>query len=324
MLAILFVPIALFVLAGQWLKPMPMDRTDMRLGATYSVDYAEYLGLDPIQTFEQIADDLALDFVRIPVYWNRIEKTNDVFDFVELDRLMAIAQAQNIPVVLAIGRKVPRWPECFLPDFAAALDENELADAQLQMMSTVVTRYKDHPALYRWQVENEPYFALFGECPKPDFNLIHREVILTRFEDQSTPIQMTASGERSLYLRAASLADEVGISMYRTIHSDVFGQVTYPIPPWTYRVKERLVAPGRVYVSELQMEPWFGRSVHTYTADEQLALFNADTFEAHMRYAEAVGLPTVSLWGVEWWYYLKEKGESSLWEAAKRLYGASN
>ena len=43
------------------------------LGATYSVDYAEYLGLDPIQTFEQIADDLALDLCASP-YWNRIEK----------------------------------------------------------------------------------------------------------------------------------------------------------------------------------------------------------------------------------------------------------
>lgn len=322
--AIIFVPIAIVVFAGQWLKPTPIDRADMTLGATYSVDYAEYLGLDPVQTFEHIAEDLDLDFVRIPVYWNRIERTDDAFDFAQIDRLMALAETHDIPVVLAIGRKVPRWPECFLPEFASMLDEEELADAQLQMMQTVVERYKDHPMLMRWQVENEPYFMLFGECPTPDFNLIHREVILTRSTDANTPIQITASGEQSLYVRAARMADEVGISMYRTIHTDVFGPVTYPIPPWTYRVKERLIAPGRVYVSELQMEPWFGRSVHSYTIEEQLELFSANTFEEHIQYAESVGLETVSLWGVEWWYYLKQKGEPSLWEAARELYGTAN
>ncbi|OGL72023.1 hypothetical protein A3C17_04530 [Candidatus Uhrbacteria bacterium RIFCSPHIGHO2_02_FULL_53_13] len=319
LLAIVASAIVLVVLAGQWLKPERLLREGMDIGFTYSVTYAEYLGLDPTRTFDTMVEELRPNFVRIPVYWSRIEASNNEYSFQELDRLMDIADEHDVPVTLAIGRKVPRWPECFLPEFALPLDAEALALAQLDMMQTTVERYKDHPALSHWQVENEPYFVLFGECPKPDFALLDREVALVRIADPNTPIQMTASGEQSLWLKQAALSDEVGVSVYRTIHSDLFGQITYPIPPWMYRLKERLVAPGRVFISELQMEPWFGRSVHTYTVQEQLKLFNERTFEERMIYAEAIGLERVSLWGAEWWYYLKEAGEPTLWDAAAAL-----
>ncbi len=298
----------------------PIDREALELGYTYSASYAEFLNLDPVDTFEEMVSDLQPAFVRIPVYWSRIEPKRGEYDFDEMDKLMDIAGTHNIDVILAIGRKVPRWPECFLPDWSSAYDEEALRQSQVNMMEAVVMKYKDHPTLIRWQVENEPYFVLFGECPKPDFEFLEYEYDFVRSLDPNTPIQTTVSGEQSLWIRAAKNADIVGTSMYRTTYTPVIGHVTYPIPPWTYRAKNQIFTGNRTVVSELQMEPWFARSLHTYTIAEQLEIFDDETFEEHIEYARRVGIQEVSLWGAEWWYYLNVNGESSLLDVAKQAF----
>jgi hypothetical protein len=298
----------------------PIERTALDLGFTYSVSYTEFLELDPIKTFEIMLSDLSPSIVRIPVYWSRIEPKVGEYDFTEIDKLMTIAESNDTKVILAIGRKVPRWPECFLPKWSSVYDEGQLRAAQTEMIRTVVNKYKDHPSLYRWQVENEPYFYLFGECPKLDIEYLEEEYDFVRSLDSVTEIQATVSGEQELWIKAAKNADVVGASMYRTTHTPGLGQLTYPIPPWTYRAKNHIFTGNRTVISELQMEPWFARSLHTYTIPEQLELFNTDSFEEHLNYAQSVGIKEVSLWGAEWWYYLDANGESSLKDAAIEVF----
>ena len=295
-----------------------IEETDF--GLTYSVTYAESLGLDPVGAFESIVGELQPDHVRIPVYWNRIEMERGVYEWAELDSLMELAAANDTDVILAIGRKVPRWPECHLPVWAPGYDKPILDAAQLSMMKSVVERYKEHDALLRWQVENEPYFFLFGECPRPDVGLIEQEYNMVKSLDPNRDIQATASGEQSLWIAAARNSDVVGVSMYRTTYTPGVGHITYPIPPWTYRAKAALFAQNRVVVSELQAEPWFARDISTYTIDEQLDLFGPAKFHRHIDYAVRAGFPEVSLWGAEWWYYLKEQGHSEIWDTAMELF----
>lgn len=320
-MAIVLVAAVMVVIAWMALEfsAPPIERSALTLGYTYSVTYAEYLGLDPVAAFDAITVELRPAFVRLPVYWQRVESKQGEFDFAELDRLMDIASRYDTQVILAIGRKVPRWPECFLPDWTASLSQDELRGAQLNMMRATVERYRDRPSLTRWQVENEPFFVFFGECPRLDPYLLDDEYALVRSLDTDTPIQTAVSGEQSLWLYAARHADIVGASVYRRVQT-AFGQQTIRIPPWTYRAKAQLVAGGRVAISELQAEPWFARSVHTYTVDEQLALFNAATLEENIAYVQRIGVAEVALWGVEWWYYLDARGESSLRDAARMLF----
>ncbi|MBI2476646.1 beta-galactosidase, partial [Candidatus Uhrbacteria bacterium] len=285
------------------------------------VTYAQYLGLDPVVTFERVLGDLRPAFVRIPVYWQRIETQKGTYDFAELDEIMERARASHMPVILAIGRKVPRWPECHTANPYINVSPRERDDALIEFLQHVITRYKDHPSLWRWQIENEPYFSLFGECERLSSRFIDREYALL---DTPTPTQMGASGEQSLWIRAARRADIVGTSVYRTTYTPFFGYRTYPIPPWTYRLKAAWFADNRVVVSELQAEPWFARDIYTYSIKEQLALFNAATLDEHMRYVERIGMPEVSLWGVEWWYYLDAHEEPSVLDAARRWFNQSN
>ena len=90
-------------------------------GITFSVFYAEEFGLNWQETFVSILDDLGIRHLRIPAYWNDIEKHDGVFDFTNLDWQITEAGKRNVDVVLALGKKLPRWPECHIPEWALSL-----------------------------------------------------------------------------------------------------------------------------------------------------------------------------------------------------------
>ena len=48
-----------------------------RYGTTFSTKYANELGLDWQETYLAMLDDLQIDLVRVPVYWNEIEGERD-------------------------------------------------------------------------------------------------------------------------------------------------------------------------------------------------------------------------------------------------------
>jgi hypothetical protein len=74
-------------------------------------------------------------------------------------------------------------------------------------------------------------------------------------------------------------------------------------------------------VIELQAEPWINGSTIDNSLDEQFKSMNPAQLRANVDYAEKVGFPEIYLWGVEWWYWLKEKqGHPELWDTAKELY----
>ena len=59
-------------------------------------------------------------------------------------------------VALVVGQKTPRWPECHIPKWANQLTDNKYQIAVKEYVKYVVEKYKNHPALDIWQVENEP------------------------------------------------------------------------------------------------------------------------------------------------------------------------
>lgn len=303
---ILTVIIALFLLSAVlYLR----SGEDPEWGVTYSVVYAEELGLDIEESYVAVLDELRPDALRLPVYWSRYEDAPNSFNFDELDWMMDEAAARGIPVTLVIGQKVPRWPECFIPDW----HEDDVEEGLLNYLTITTLRYQDHPALNRWQVENEPFFP-FGECPNPDADLLQNEITLVAELDPATPIQQTTSGEQSLWALHVAGADVLGSSLYREVSNDVTGTIIVPLKTRWYRVQALAVQLlGRtVIISELQAEPW---GVHELLGENDAAqAFTAHELQQNMEFAAQTGMDEVYLWGVEWWYYLKEQGDSKLWD----------
>ncbi len=306
------------VLYARWFAP----EQEITYGATFSTVYADYLEIDWQETYTAAMDDLGIEAWRIPVYWSEVEPASGVYDWEALDWMMDEAASREVDVTLAIGLKVPRWPECFLPAWSEDYLEEELDQHAYLFIEHVVERYKDHQALARWQVENEPYFP-FGECPSPSPERIEREFEIVRELDPDHPIQSTTSGEQSLWILSASRVDILGVSLYREVYTPIIGPFVFPHSTMFYTLQRALVEPfvDKVIVSELQAEPWFDGGLYEQegTIDDLYAAFPVEDLEANVAFAKRIGVDEVYFWGVEWWMRLKQMDEPRLWDGARDI-----
>lgn len=292
-------------------------------GVSFSQEYAIYLGLDPRFIYKKILDDLGFKYVRLSAQWNDIEKERGKFDFSTLDWYMNEAAARKAKVVLAVGQKIPRWPECHSPEWTSSLSDNAYFAALREFVKITVERYKNHPALEIWQVENEPLLK-YGVCRPIGFDRLRDEINFVFETDPNHGTMVTESGELNLWNRAPKLAHYFGTTMYRVVWNKVFGYFSYNwMPPLYYKAKLWLSGhdPDYTFISELQAEPWIPNStVKDTPLSEQYRSMSIIQFQKNIDYAKRVGFPRAYLWGAEWWYWMKDvKGVSDYVDFAKTL-----
>jgi len=291
-------------------------------GVTFSQQYAKSLNLDWKETFIALLDEMNIREFRLSAYWNEIEKTDDYFDFKDLDWQIQEVRKRNGKITLAVGRRLPRWPECHVPDWAKSLNEKQQQEKVLEMIPEVIEKYKNEPAINRWQVENEPLLPFFGECPKPDLEFLKKEIEIVRSLD-TRPILVTASGEFGDWSGTGQLGDVLGVSLYRIIWKPFFNYISYPISPAVYYWRQNYALNNgveEIILSELQTEPWTEKSPVTSTVQEQYKSMNPELFKENIEYALAGGFSEIYVWGGEWWYWLKtQKNLPEMWEVAKEL-----
>jgi hypothetical protein len=308
----------IFTMASDWVNETPTVSPEF--GITFSTHYAKQLGLDYQKTYKALIEELEIQHVRIPVYWSEIEREQGWQDWGAIDWLMTYSEEHNVQVTLVVGIKVPRWPECFVPDWAEKLNTNSLHQEALRFIELTVNRYKDFQSVVGFQVENEPFFP-YGICPDLTAEQFQERVDLVRsLVDQ--PVQVTVSGEVGPWLDAAQSADILGISLYRQTWNDIFGYFIYPLSPEFYYVRIGLIGPSveKVIISELQAEPWFPEAIENREPIEWYEYFTADTFEQNINFVKKTGVKEAYLWGAEWWYFLRENGEPRLWDYASTLF----
>ncbi len=321
--AVLVILLFLILLFGYFNLPGQNPREDIGLGMTFSSRYAESLGLDWRETYLALLDDVGMKKIRLPAYWDLVEKERGTYDYADLDWQLAEASKRQAAVILSIGLKVPRWPECHIPDWAKD-DERIRKQGILHFMEKTVERYKGNSTITTWQVENEPFLP-FGICPDFDVHFLEQEVALVKSLD-SRPILLTDSGELSLWYGAASRGDEFGTTLYRDIYSKkTGGYFTYPIGPNFFRFKAWLVRTfahqNNLAIIELQAEPWASGWVADVSLEEQFKTMNEKKLVENVDYARRVGFHDIYLWGGEWWYWMKvKKNYPAIWETGRQLF----
>jgi len=295
-------------------------------GVTFSELMSKRLNLDWRENYRAILDDLRPGGVRLVAYWDRVEPNRSEFDFANLDWQMDEASKSNIPVILAIGQRVPRWPECHYPEWLNQND-NELREKELlKYIGTVIERYRSHSALYLWQIENEP-FLLFGECPPVNPKFLDQEIALTRTLDPQHQILLTDGGEFGNWYQASRRGDVFGATLYRKVHNRFFGYITYPLTPEFFPLKKSVVQfltrkPDQKFVViELGLEPWGEKQIYEMSVERQFELFNLSDFKDTIEYARQARFDTYYMWGAEWWYWLKVKhNDSRFWDEARNIF----
>lgn len=295
-------------------------------GMTFSVPYAEETGLDWKAVYQAMLNELAVKHLRIPVYWSLVEPRRGEFDWADIDYQIEEAHKHGATVILAVGRRVPRWPECHIPDWAEGLSWEEEKEEVRAYIKSVVERYRNEPAVVMWQVENEPYLRYFADehCGALDEHFFDEELALVRSLD-ARPILVTDSGNLGLWANAYRRADVFGTSVYLYFWNEKTGAFRTILPPAYYRVKANLVSfifgNRPIILSELSLEPWLGAHIENVPLQEQLERMSIDKFHETVAYAKETSFGMQYLWGVEWWYYMKEKrGHPEFWEAGKMLF----
>jgi hypothetical protein len=321
---------AALLLAGTfgfgWL--FDFSRPDAILGLTFSDFYVEHeLGLDPHEAYLAILNELKPHKLRLVAYWNRIEKERGQFDTTALDSQIVEAETRGIPVVLALGYRTPRWPECHIPDWAAELPPDEFKQALFSYFDAIIGRYRESKTVTVWQVENEPLLGVFGRCPAPNRKFLKEEIAYVKEKDPSRPILTTASGELSFWTRTAGLTDIFGTTLYRHIWNKHVGNFTHVYPPAWYALRawfaKTFLGMKDIVIAELQAEPWGeGKPLAEMPLESQTKAFTAQHLENIVKFAKRTGIREIYLWGPEWWYYRKLNGDPSFWEAGKRIFGA--
>lgn len=307
-----------------WVGRSQITQGHLNAGVTFSVPYAKELGINWREALTAALDELNIRSFRIPAYWSEIQPTEDQFIWSDLDfQVNEIAQ-RNGKITLVVGAKVPRWPECWTPDWVKKKSRNGEHEARLAYITAVVDRYKESPAIEYWQVENEAMFD-FGICPKPNYSFLKEEIALVRKLDPNHLVATTDSGELSTWIQVGSLVDRLGVSTYRRVRTPWSATWEYSfIPTYWYAHRAILVKPWvkNVYVSELQMEPWTDDPITVTPVRDQLAFFDIPEMKKHFEFAERMQINDISFWGIEWWWWMKTtKGDPRFWDEAKAFFG---
>ena len=300
-------------------------KSEIEYGVTFSAGQAESLGLNWQEVFLAMFSELGVKKIRLSAYWNEIEKNPHEYSWDKLDWQIARASEAGAEIILSVGGRLPRWPECHFPAWAENQEKGVREKEILEYIQIVISRYQDNKNIVAWQIENEPFLSHFGNCPELDKNFLDQEIALARALD-SRPIVVTDSGELSVWVPAARRADIFGTTMYRDTYSEVLKRyIHYPITPAFFRFKKNITRmfanPDKWIVIELQAEPWGPKPFQNLSVTERDQTMNLKKFKEITEFARLSGFRELYLWGVEWWYWEKTtQNNPELWEEARGLF----
>jgi hypothetical protein len=308
-----------------WANTAKVPPSQIAWGVTFSAGDARGLGLDPQSTYKAILDDLRPKRLRLVAYWTDIEPAPGQHDFSDLDWQVSQAEQRGIPYVIVVGRKVPRWPECYTPDWAKVQSNAQQQQDLLDFITRTITRYNANPHLLRWQIENEPFLNFGDHCAVATSDQLISEVALAH-RLSTKPVMITDSGETSTWLHSSQYPDVLGSTLYRVVLNSKGQAFHHFLPPDYYTLHAMLVRKlhpniQQVVIAELQAEPWTQIGLpglrHAYI-DQTLS---HQQFQGNINFARQVGLPEVYFWGAEWWYYEKlQGGDPYYWNSARDVF----
>lgn len=302
------------------------------LGTSFARWRAEALGLDYRAAFERICA-MRFGLVRLSASWREIAQ----FGYGHLDWLLGEAERSRQPVLLTVGMKALGWPEFYLPE------DMDPANRVVQRgvvvyVRNVARRYRDHPTLTAWQIENEPFNRSGPNSLWIPRSVVRAEAEAVRSVDRDRPqvvtgfahfdenLDRSSSRDQSRWRRRLGLSlpaerealsilrrgDVLGLDVYRSIGwRDASGhqEVARAAPDQSASVAfwQRIARQQgkRFWVTEAQAEPWEARR---QTHADPLSIRPEAIGELVSRLV-GIGVETILLWGSEYWLWRADNGD---------------
>jgi len=300
----------------------------MKIGATIDIDQIKHLGMDFSDVVEKVVQ-LPLSPIRIAPKWNVVEHKKKQYNWDEYDYLIKRLASAGKEIVLCVGMKSPRWPEFYIPAWATkrynfshayTFHQNEivLRNYVFAFIEEVIDRYGKSPSVSTIQVENEPLFAFGPHMWQigQDFLLeeIHqvkklwdKDILVTTPGLPTTGILAEILKKRykqKQFLISTSDIDIIGFNIFPRFQSLQFKRpTTFHASNLAWRYLRHLVQKTqkenkRVWVSELQAEPW---QINPVTKKDAFGnhTCNPAMVKSYIQRISKMGVETALLWGVE-------------------------
>lgn len=296
------------------------------LGATFIPNYAEYFELDAQDTLQAMIDDLGFTQFRLVTYWKDYEPVEDEYNFDKLDWQFDMIEEAGGSISLALGLRQPRWPECHGPEWAMEKPIEEWSQDLNEFMGVVIDRYKDRDVLLEYQLENEYFLSVFGECPDFSRERLVNEYNYVKAADPTRNVMVSRSNNATpSWPVGEPRADIVGASIYKRVYDKTITNryFEYPYPEWFYAFlagATELWTDRPTMIHELQTEAWLPEGLNMKTAplEEMYKTFGPDDVAPRIQYGVGTGIKRIDLWGMEWWYHLKMNRDApEIWDNAK-------
>lgn len=339
-----------------WWLAWPQQRPpgNPAFGINFSCRQAEYLapsptGSDRIEScaavFERIVTGLGVRHVRLSAYWDAVEPSPGVYDFAEIDALLAVAGRQDVQVLLSVGMKAQRHPEYFIPTWlletappdpslrargATISNDPSISGPALAMAEALVRHVGPHPAVTAWQAENEPYIG----SPRASDWVIGRDYVqdliatIRAADPLARPVVVNHAGYYSYdgsWRPALEDADILAQSVYPFRRVTVRGQLIIApileigplIPNYPWRAGEARERGKDFWITEMQAEPWAGFPELAGPATPRD--ITPGRFRTILDYSRRSGASRVYLWGAEWWLFRVDQfDDRRYWDIARR------
>ncbi len=301
-------------------------------GVTFIPDYAQSLGVNPEQTMQALLNIGVRQF-RLTSYWSDIQPSKNVYDFSQLDWEMKLADQYHAKIILTVGLRQPRWPECHPPSWVNTAAPMSTWEPQLlSFMSSVINRYKTNPALEAWQLENEYFLKGFGDCTNFSRARLVTEYSLLKRLDPRHPIIVNRSNNALGIPTGSPTPTFYGISIYKRVWDAnvTHRYIEYPFPGWFYAflAGTQEIAQGKnMIIDELQAEAWppNGQPIPQTSLAEQNKSLSPAMLKGRFAFGKSTGMKDIIMWGAEYWYYrLVVLHDPSLWNIAKQEFKSND
>jgi hypothetical protein len=295
-------------------------------GVSFIPSYATSLGVDPQQTMEALLG-IGVKQFRLVSYWNETEPAAGKYDFTQLDWQFKKAEAAHAKIILTVGLRQPRWPECHVPSWVDTTKPLDTWQPQLeQFMQTVIERYKNSPSLNKYQLENEYFLKGFGTCTDFSRSRLVSEYNLVKRLDPSHDIIVGRSNNALGFPAGQPTPDQFSISVYKRVWDAgvTHRYLEYPFPAWFYGYiagVQKIYLGKDMSIAELQAEAWPPKeqTIPKSSLSEQNKSLDAERLKGRFAYGKATGMKSIDLWGAEYWYYRKQVlHDDSLWQVASQ------
>ncbi len=283
-------------------------------GVSFSLKQCQGFGIDSKETLKFLIEEMGFKRFRLMSYWDEHEVNPGEYDFKELDWQFKMIEKAGGEISLCVGVRQPRWPESHYPEWALKLSQEECDSALLHFNDQVINRYKNRKSLVSWQLENEALNRGFGVNGNFDRRRLRSEFDRLKKLDPKHPIIMTTSNTWGLPIRKPR-PDMFGFTLYRTqFVNGVYKKSRLPAFWYSLRAwKIKLITRRSSFIHELQAEPWGPTATQDLSVEEQDKSMSVDQLKLNLELAKYTKLYPLDLWGAEWWYWRKLKGDDRIW-----------